>query len=192
METTEKYTMIESSTPFVLQSSSVKRKIMKRMLPAAIILVLLVSCTKRDDNPNAVNQTDKDFMLQTYFTNKILIQSGKLALNQSNNSSIKYFSQSIVRQSEFAQTDLIAVANKINFNLSDTSKNNPLPANATSEYSDAVYIKNNAAVLQSFLLVFQKELNEGNNTYLRYYYLNKYVGGIKEFYLFADSLSRKL
>lgn len=187
--------MIESSTPFVLQSSSVKRKIMKRMLPAAIILVLLVSCTKREDNPNAVNQTDKDFILKTYLTNKSLIQSGKLALNQSNNSSIKYFSQAIVRQSQFAQTDLIAVATKINFNLSDTSLNNPpsgFTGSAATEYSDAAYIKNSADVLQSSLRVFQKELNEGNNTYLRYYYLNKYVSGIKEFYLFADSLSRKL
>ena len=168
---------------------------MKRVLPAAIILVLFTSCTKRDNNPNAVNQADKDFILQTYFTNKTLIQSGQSALSQSGNSSIKYFAKAIVLQSQFAQTDLLAVANKINFNLSDTSANNPpsgFTGSAATEYSDAAYIKSSANVLQSSLRVFQKELNEGNNTYVRYYYLNKYVSGIKESYLFADSLSRKL
>lgn len=167
---------------------------MKRMLPAVLFFTLLISCNKHNDNPNAINQTDKDFILQTYFLNKTHMQSGQLALAQSGDNTVKYFANAIFHQFAAAQTDLIAVANKINFNLSDTLKSNELPPSTPgnfNEYSDAAYIKSSVQTLQSSLQLFQKELNGGNNTYLRYYYLNKYITGTKDLYLFADSLARK-
>lgn len=167
---------------------------MKRMLPVAM-MALLLSCNKHDDNPNAVNAVDKQFMIQTYLDNRTEIQSSQMALNLSTNSDVRYFANALFRQSSFAQSDLIAVAKQINFSLTDTASENYQSAsttNGTTGYSDTGYIRNSARILQSSLRSFQNELNEGNNTYLRHYYLNKYVNGIKDYYLLADSLSRKL
>lgn len=165
---------------------------MKRMLPA-VLVVLLMACNKKDDNPNAINAMDRNFILQMYAINKIEIQSAQAPLSQSNNNSIQRLAKATFMQFMSAQSDLLALAKEIKFDLSDTASENQqsmFETINTNGYTDVGFIKANVQTLQSAMNLFQKELNEGNNTYLQHYYINKYVSGTKDLYWFADSLSK--
>jgi putative membrane protein len=166
------------------------------MLPVTVITLLAIACNKNNDNPNAVNSTDKDFIIQTYVAVKSEIQTAWLAMSKTSNQSIQSFGQKIVTGYQFLQTDLIAVANKLNFPLTDTvtiTSRSISGLNLLSGYSfDTAYMHNSARSHMYLLTNFQNELNKGNNTYVRYYFLNKYTDQVKSLYLEADSISRGL
>jgi putative membrane protein len=168
---------------------------MRKLLPVMMMTTFLISCKKNNDNPNAVNSADKNFIIQTYLASKAEIQAGQLALNKGN-SSIQNFGQKIITGYRSIQSDLITVANKLNFPLTDTvsiSRQAISVLNDLNGYSfDTAYMRSSALSQRNTLNIFQKELNDGNNTYLRYYFLNKYIDKIKAYYIEADSLSRTL
>jgi predicted outer membrane protein len=172
-----------------------KIKSMRKLLPVMMMTTFMISCKKNNDNPNAVNSTDKNFIIQTYLASKVQIQAGQLALNKGN-SSVQNFGQKIIAGYKDVQSDLIAVANKLNFSLTDTvsiERQTVSPLNELNGYSfDTAYMRSSALSQRNMLDVFQNELNNGNNTYVRYYFLNKYIDKIKTYYIEADSISRSL
>ena len=172
-----------------------KMKSMRKLLPVVMMATFIISCKKNNDNPNAVNATDKKFLIQTYLASKAEMQAGQLALKKGN-SSVQNFGQRIIADYKNVQSDLIAVANKLNFALTDTVSIEPQAISSLNElngYSfDTAYTRSSALNQRNTLDIFQNELNNGNNTYLRYYFVNKYVDKIRAYYLEADSLSRSL
>jgi predicted outer membrane protein len=116
-------------------------------------------------------------------------------LNKANSSAVQNFAQKIIGGYKDVQSDLIAVANKVNFSLTDTvsiERQAIASLNELNGYSfDTAYMRSSASN-QNMLDIFQKELNNGNNTSVRYYFLNKYIDKIKGYYIEADSISRRL
>lgn len=169
---------------------------MRKLLPLLMIATFILSCKKNNDNPNAVNSTDKNFLIQTYLASKAEIQLGQLALNNANNPIVRQFGKKIIAGYKDVQLDLVAVAGKINFPLSDTALISSQSTSALNELTgfafDTAYIRSRSISQRNTLDVFQDELNGGNNTYLRYYFLNKYIDKIRGYYIEADSLSRVL
>ena len=167
---------------------------MRKLLPVVMIATFIVACKKNTDNPNAVNSTDKSFLTQTYLASKAEIQLGKLALNKTGSPTVQSFGQRIMARYKEVQSDLIAVASKINFLLTDTVMISNQTTSALNELNglafDMAYMRNVASNQRKTLENFQNELTNGNNTYVRYYFLNKYIDNIRAFYIEADSLSR--
>jgi putative membrane protein len=168
---------------------------MRKLLPV-VIATLLIACKKDNDNPNEVNSTDKNFLIQTYLAAKGEIQAGQLALNKSGNGMVQSFGQRIIADYKAAQTDLIAVANKLNFSLTDTTMIGNRSISYFDELSgysfDTAYLQSRMQSQLELLRKFQIELNNGNNTYVRYYFLNKYIDKVRAYYQEADSISRAL
>lgn len=171
-------------------------KSMRKLLPVVMIATFIVACKKNNDNPNAVNATDKSFLTQTYLASKTEIQLGKLALAKTSNPNVQSFGQRIITSYKEMQSELMAVADKINFPISDTAFISGQSATPLIELSapsfDAAYMRNAASNHRNILDQFQNELSNGNNTYVRYYFLNKYIDKIRAYYIEADSISRRL
>jgi predicted outer membrane protein len=166
---------------------------MRMLLPFVVLTTLSIACNKDDDNPNAVNSSDKNFLIQTFQAARAEIKAGGLALINSNSSVVQNFSQRVITDYRSMQSDIKAVADKINFALTDTVALTIQSANNVSGYSfDTAYIRSTARNQINLLSIFQNETNTGNNTYVRHYFLNKYVDMIKAYYLEADSIFRTL
>lgn len=167
---------------------------MRKLLHAIIISIFLLACNKGNEDPNSLNEQDKVFLRQVYISNKIEIEAGQLALNTSNNTMVRNFARDVVNYYNRAQMDLKEVFNKVAFQLDS----NLIPAQGLlfsdlSGYTfDTSYMKSRVITHRNLLSVFQNELNEGNHTYVRYYYLNKYLDGIRSYSLQADSIARAL
>ncbi len=170
-----------------------KMRSMRKLLPVAMIATFMIAC-KKEENPNEVNPTDKNFIIQTYLASKAEIETGKLALGKSDNPVILDIAQKMIADYQSAQLDLIAVSNKLNFSMTDTASVKG-PGNSglgeLSGYSfDTAYMSSRAKSQMDMLHLFQNELNDGNNTYVRHYFFNKYIDKVRYYYYQADSLSR--
>jgi putative membrane protein len=166
---------------------------MKKVLPVAVIATLLMSCQK-DKNPNEVNAADKAFILQTYMAGKAEIAAGELALVKSANPIVQNFGQRVIADYRMAQSDLVAVAEKLDLSLTDTVATTIQSVSGLGEFTgisfDTAYLGSRTRSHMNTLSIFQEELNNGNNPYVRYYFLNKYIDKIRAYYSEADSLSR--
>lgn len=165
---------------------------MRKLLPVAMIATLMIAC-KKEKNPNEVNPTDKNFIIQTYLASKAEIETGQLALSKSDNPVILDFVQKMIADYQSAQLDLIAVSNKLNFAMTDTVLVKSQNSSGLGEFSgysfDTAYMSSRAKTQMNMLHLFQDELNNGNNTYVRYYFFNKYIDKVRDYYHQADSIS---
>lgn len=168
-------------------------KSMRKLLPV-VIATLLISCSKKNEHPNQINSTDKNFIVQTYFATKAEIEAGRLTTSRANDPVVKDFGHRIVTDYEILQADLLAVAEKINFILEDSFFVQAQSITNLSDLSgrsfDTAYINSRVKSHFSLLESFRDEMNNGNNTYLRYYFLHKHMDKIKDYYLEADSIGR--
>ena len=168
---------------------------MRKLLPV-VITTLMIACTKSSDNPNEVNATDKAFLVQAYQAGKEEIRTGQMALSQSANPAIKTLAQNLISGYTDAQSDLLAVASKVGFALTDTFSLRTQTASTLTALSgdsfDTAYAGSRMRSQMKVLSIFQNELNNGNNTYIRYYYFNKYVDQVRKYFSQADSLSKAL
>lgn len=169
---------------------------MRKLLPVVLIATLMISCKKENDNPNELNSTDKNFLIQTYLVTKEEIRLGQLAINKTNHPPIQNFGQRIIADYKAAQADLKEVANKLHFALTDTVTLGMQSTSSLNElngyFFDTAYIHSRARSQMNTLGLFQNELNNGNNTYLKYYFLNKYIDKVRSYYQEAESLARSL
>jgi putative membrane protein len=166
---------------------------MRKLLPV-VIATLMIACKKNNDNPNDVNATDKAFLVQAYQAGREEIKTGQLALNRSNDQAVKTFAQNLIAGYTEAQSDLIAVANKIGFALTDTVSVRAQTISALNDLNgfsfDTAYTASRVRTQMAVLSIYQNELNNGNNTYVRYYFLQKHLDKVRAFFQQADSLSR--
>lgn len=167
---------------------------MRKSLPLALSLLFLAACSKNNENPNALNDQDRIFLNKVYQVNKTESEAGQLALDKSTDGGLKNFAQSAIATYSAAQKDLFELVNKIGFRL-DTNSVQTMSAslNELSGHSfDMAYIQSRVSSHRQILGIYQSELNEGNQTYVRYYYLNKYIDRIRLLFQQADSLSRRM
>jgi predicted outer membrane protein len=156
---------------------------------------MLFSCYKNDD-PNLLNKTDKEFLLRTYLQSRMEIEAGQLALGRGHHPSVYQFAQKLITHYTATREDVMTVAQEIGYNLSDTASlqllnTSGLELIAGSSF-DTAYLNSCISSHHEILNSFQKEFNEGNNTYVRYYLINRHIDKVKEYLVEADSLSRTL
>jgi putative membrane protein len=166
---------------------------MRKLLPV-VITTLLIACSKNTDHPNEINSADRSFIVQTFIAARNEITAGELTTNRSSDPVIKNFARELIADYTMMQEDLIAVVNKIDLALADTVLFAVQAPSALSELSgyafDTAYMNSRVESHLATLKIFQDEMNNGNNTYLRYYFLHKHMDKVKVYYLKADSIAR--
>jgi len=168
---------------------------MRKVLPV-VIATLMIACKKNNDNPNEVNSTDKAFLIQIYQASRDEIKAGKLAMDRANDPAVRRLGEDILAGYQSAQSDLIDVANKLSLSLTDTAMVHAQGGAALGEISsysfDTAYVQSRTRSQLAILHLFQDELNNGNNPYVRYYFLNRHIDKVRTYLHQADSLSRAL
>lgn len=163
---------------------------MRKLLPVAL-LFLMASCYKKDTNPNELNETDKNFLSAVFRFNKEEIQLGQVALNSSSNDGIRQFARQAINQYTVVQSDLLEVAEAIGYPITDTStiQFHSIRDLAGNDF-DTAYINSRFRSHSGMMSAYQLELNEGNHTYVRHYFLNRNLEGLKDLFYLADSVAR--
>ncbi len=155
------------------------------------MMFILASCYKKDTNPNKLNETDKHFLSTVFKFNKEEIQTGQIALNTSSNQGIRQFARDAINHYSMVQSDLLEVAETVGYTLADTST---LQLHFISDLSgssfDTAYINSRFRTHTSMMKGYQLELNEGNHTYVRHYFLNRNLDGLRSLFYMADSVAR--
>lgn len=168
---------------------------MRKVLPVAMMLVLL-SCYKKDVEPNKLNETDKVFLNQIFVANKAEIEAGQMALRNSSHPMVQKFANEVIEHYSLSQADIRDVLQTIGYALTDTTMvqaQSLATLSTMTGYSfDTAYAKSRVVSHQSMLRQYQTELNEGNHTYVRYYFLNRNVDQVRSNFYKADSISNVL
>jgi putative membrane protein len=164
-----------------------------KILIAVMIAAVVIACNKGTEDPNKVNSQDQNFINQAYLFQQTEIVEGQVALNKTSNADVRTFAQRMVTNYRLAQIDLEAVAKKLNY-LIDTSAiaNSEELATLNGSAFDTSYMNKRLRNEQAMLSQFQNELNAGNNTYVRYYYLNKYLDSLVAYQKEAFRINRSL
>lgn len=178
---------------FVLYIPYSKKKCMRRVLPVIVVAFVFISCKKESlENPNAVNSTDQTFMLQMAKEANAEVEAANSAEGKSNNAVVQQFSRAIATNYSMALTDLKALAKKLNFSLPEPNNDEEefTNMNELSGYSfDTSYMNSRVQSLALIMNNFKNEVDNGNNPYVRYYYVNKYLDSSRACYLRAASIA---
>jgi putative membrane protein len=165
---------------------------MRKLLPV-VFLFILASCYKKDTDPNSLNAVDKQFMNFVFRSNLEEIENGQLALNKSSHPLVRQFAQEAIQHYTNVQNDLRQVVRSVGYTLTDTSIVQIQSLQDHSGYSfDTAYISSRFKNHQYMLEGYRQELNEGNHTYIRHYFLNRHLDGVRHYFYKADSISRQM
>jgi len=167
----------------------------KVFLTGSVALIVFASCKKDKDNNN-VNSTDQTFLTQVAIGNKAEVMAGQLAATKATNPAIKSFGQLMVTEHGQAQTDLQNVYSSVGQTMPDTvdAEHQALMArlnSLTGHSFDTAYINSQVKDHQKTLIIFQSEINDGDNSNVKNY-ANTYLPHIQMHLQKADSLSRTL
>jgi len=167
----------------------------KVFLAGSVALIIFASCKKDKDNSN-VNSTDQTFLTQVAIANKAEVMAGQLAATKATNPAIKSFGQLMVTEHGQAQTDLQNVYSTVGKTMQDTvdAEHQALMArlnSLTGHSFDTAYINSQVKDHQKTLMIFQSEINDGDNSSVKNY-ANTYLPHIQMHLQKADSLSRTL
>ena len=168
---------------------------MRKVLPVAMMFILL-SCYKKDVDPNTLNKTDKVFLNQVFVANKAEIEAGQMALRKSSHPLVQQFAISAIDHYSWSQADMNEVLQTIGYALTDTAMvhaQSMATLNSLEGFSfDTAYINSRVKSHEALVRQYQQELNEGNHTYVRYYFLNRNLDQVRKNFYKADSISRVL
>jgi putative membrane protein len=167
----------------------------KVFLTGSVAFIVFASCKKDKDNNN-VNSTDQTFLTQVAIGNKAEVMAGQLAATKATNPAIKSFGQLMVTEHGQAQTDLQNVYSSVGQTMPDTvdAEHQALMArlnSLTGHSFDTAYINSQVKDHQKTLIIFQSEINDGDNSNVKNY-ANTYLPHIQMHLQKADSLSRTL
>jgi putative membrane protein len=167
----------------------------KVFLTGSVALIVFASCKKDKDNNN-VNSTDQTFLTQVAIGNKAEVMAGQLAATKATNPAIKSFGQLMVTEHGQAQTDLQNVYSSVGQTMPDTvdAEHQALMArlnSLTGHSFDTAYINSQVKDHQKTLIIFQSEINDGDNSNVKNY-ANTYLPHIQMHLQKADSFSRTL
>jgi putative membrane protein len=155
------------------------------------LTVMSVSCNK-DDDEDAVSQTDQNFMMKAAYANNAEISAGQMAATKANSSAVASFGQTMVTDHTVAKTELISIAGQMGMTLPQglDSMHQAL-ANQLSMLMgmafDSTYINSQVMDHQAAIQLFQSEASNGNDSRLRDY-AQKYLPKLQMHLQMADSV----
>jgi len=159
----------------------------KVFLMGAMFSAVLWSCSKDNEPSSNINKNvsaaEQTFLAQAAISNLSEIQAGQLAASNATNASVKSFGQLMVTEHTKAQTDLSALATRVNYSLSDSidAEHRAIKLmldTLTGRSFDSAYISNQVKDHQRTLALFQAAQTGSSNQQVRTY-ANTYAAAIK-------------
>ena len=141
---------------------------MKYILCSSILILVFAACSKKDHDDTTVSDTDIFFMQQVAYSNHAAIDAATIALENGNDSSVKFFATTVITTQGKIQEELEQLAA-----ISVT----PLPDSADAAHQakaaylatlsghqfDTAYINAQLVDFQNTINLYNKELSQGNN-----------------------------
>lgn len=165
------------------------------LIASLVMAVFMCACDKddNDNNSSSFNATDKEFMLKAAYGNHAEISAGQVAGSKAMKDSIKMFGQMMVADHTMSQQSLDSIAGAFSMSTPTTADSMHIAMLAQmsqlSGYTfDTAYIHAQVTDHQKTIDLFQDELNNGNNQWLKNY-VNRYLPAIQMHYNMATSLS---
>lgn len=165
---------------------------------ALLAVVVFVSACKKDDNndnnnPQSFNTTDQQFIVNASYGNHAEISAGEVASIQGMRDSIKMFGQMMVTDHTTSQQSLDSIAGAFNMSIPTTADSVHIAMlqqmkQLTGHTFDTAYIHAQVMDHEKTINLFQDELNNGNNQWLKNY-ANRYLPKIQMHYNMATSIS---
>lgn len=178
---------------------NLKFKRMKNVFLVGMLLAsaALFSCDKDDDdNIDELNKTDRTFITKVAIGNTTEVQAGSLAASKATNPGIKAYGEMMVAEHTLAQADLKRVGSQVGVAVADTVDAEhkalmQLLNSLSGREFDSTYINSQVADHEKTEMIFQAELNDGDNDSVQAY-ANKYLPHIQLHLQKADSLADAL
>lgn len=162
---------------------------------ALAVVLFMCACNKDDDNndPSSFNTTDQQFITNASYGNHAEISAGQVAASKGMQDSIKIFGQMMVTDHTMSQQSLDSIASAFNITTPTTADSMHIALlqqlNQLSGHTfDTAYIHAQVTDHQKTIDLFQDELKNGNNQWLKNY-VNRYLPAIQMHYNMAASLS---
>jgi putative membrane protein len=155
------------------------------------LTVMSVSCNK-DDDEDAVSQTDQNFMMKAAYANNAEISAGGMAATKANSPAVASFGQMMVNDHTTAKTELMTLAGQMGMALPQglDSMHQQLAQQLTMLTGmafDSTYINSQVMDHQTAIQLFQSEANTGNDPRL-VNYAQKYLPKLQMHLQMADSI----
>src|SRR5688572_720324 len=93
---------------------------MRKVLPVVMIVVLF-SCSKKNDDPNTLNNDDRLFISSLIQSHKQEIREGQLALSRSQHPAVRMFAAETIDQYSDAQAYVMEVITRVGYDMNDTA-----------------------------------------------------------------------
>ncbi len=166
---------------------------MRKVLPV-VMIVLLISCSKRNDDPNALNNEDRLFISSLIQSHQIEIRESQLALSRSQHPAVRMFATEAIEQYTAARQDVMDVISRVGYDLKDTASVSLRADDHTRNLSgfdfDTAFMKSRVRTHQVMMELYRNEINNGNHTYVRNYLVNKGLDQVRSNWMRADSIVR--
>lgn len=152
-----------------------------RYLLLASAVLAVTACNNDDDEPsNPVNEQDRNFALNTTYSNLAEIQMGQLAAAEATNESLEDFAEMMVTDHTTAQNQLANLAESLDIAIPDTLTNEDQDKQAQlialdGTRFDSAYISSQVVAHQQAQQIFQTQINQGLNPQLKEYAANTLV-----------------
>jgi putative membrane protein len=170
---------------------------MKKIIFCALVITGFVWSACNDDNDNkAINQTDKDFLINAAYGNHAEIDAGQLAISKSSSDSVRNFGQMMVSEHTAALDELKSIAKDLNTNVPDAadSKHRQLKQQLmtmSGAQFDSAYIQSQISDHQKTDSLFESEASNGKEQRVKDY-ANKYLPNIRTHLQRANSIASQL
>ena len=170
---------------------------MKSILSSLLVAsVLFTACNKDDQDNNNLNETDRNFMMQSAFGNNAEISAGQLAATKGMNLAVRNYGQMMVNDHTTAKAELATLANEtgtaLPIGLDSAHQVLAQQLASLSGYSfDSLYIASQIMDHQTMQNLMQNEINNGNDGRVMNY-AEKYLPKINHHLHMADSIKAGL
>ncbi len=162
---------------------------------AVFVFAAFFACKKDNNNSNAVNTSDKQFVTTAAMGNFAEISAGQLALTKTSDSSVQMFAQKMITDHTKAQDSLKLIAGQLGLHAPDSlDAAHVQMAAMLSQMSgrafDSAYVHGQVTDHQNTVTLFQNESGNGSNSTVKSY-VTTYLPAIQMHLMMADSLATK-
>ncbi|MGZ5221585.1 MAG: DUF4142 domain-containing protein [Chitinophagaceae bacterium] len=158
------------------------------------MIVILFSCSKKNNDPNTLNNDDRLFISSLIQSHKQEIRESKQALNKSQHPAVRKFASEIIYQYTADQAYVMEVVSKVGYDMNDTTsitlQSDLDSRNLTGFDYDTAYMKSRVRSHRVLMEQYRNEINNGNHTYVRYNLVNQGLERVRNNWLMADSIAR--
>lgn len=169
--------------------------IKKMFFLGSVSAALFFTACEKDsdvDNNEPVNQNDRAFINAAASANQSQVVYGQLALTQSENDTVRAFSQTMIDDYQQAWDDLDSLAGSVNIELPDSLTQAQVALRdrlqGLSGYDfDTAYINSYIAASPVAIQLFESAIANGQHAGLKAY-ATRYLETLREHKVYADSV----